>query len=506
MSVAQKDHPPNRLLAISEPDGNGYRAASSANNSRRAHVVLRSLVCADACAVVAAFLLAHIASDRAAGWTEALLLLSLVPTWLILEYVHGMYRRDIGWVDHTTPDEFGRLLHVATVGAWLFWLGAWAAGLGPSLVDVLVFWSFALVLTALGRAAARAISRRRPEYRQRALIVGAGTAGTLVATKLRNHSEYAIDVMGFVDDDGFREPPTRDDAPILGALSDLEAIVLSLGVDRVIFAFSYERDERLLDLALRLRRMSVQVDIVPRLFEMLSPEIEVHSVEGLPLVGLRPISSGHHVRVKRVVDTLLAAVGLVLLAPLLLVVAALVRLDSRGPVFYRSLRVGADGAPFGLLKFRTMRHEAERELERLMRDEEFRKEYARTHKVRNDPRITRVGRLLRRTSLDEIPQVLNILRGELSLVGPRPITTREYGFVQQSERAGGPWSGPRGYWQIPGLRPGLTGLWQINGRSSISYDERVRLDKLYAANWSLGLDFLIMAKTLRSLVTSPGAY
>jgi exopolysaccharide production protein ExoY len=102
--------------------------------------------------------------------------------------------------------------------------------------------------------------------------------------------------------------------------------------------------------------------------------------------------------------------------------------------------------------------------------------------------------------------VLNVMRGELSLVGPRPITTRESGFGQQVERAGGPWSGPRGYWQIPGLRPGLTGLWQINGRSAISYEERVRLDKLYAANWSLGLDLLIIAKTLRSLVTSSGAY
>lgn len=506
MSTAQKDHSPDSLLAILEADGDSSHPAPSANNSRRAHLVLRSLVCADVCAVVAAFLLSHIASDRAAGWTEALLLLGLVPAWLILEYVHGMYRRDVGWVDHTTPDEFGRLLHVATIGTWLFWLGAWACGLGPSLVDAVLFWSFALAFTTLGRAAARALCRRRPAYRQRVVIVGAGTAGTLVATKLRNHSEYAIDIVGFVDDGDFREPPTRDRSPILGALSDLEEIVRSRHVDRAIFAFSYERDERLLDLALRLRRMSVQVDVVPRLFEMLSPEVDVHTIEGLPLVGLPPVSSSRHMRVKRVLDPALAAAGLVLLAPLIALIAALVKLDSRGPVFYRSLRVGADGTTFKLLKFRTMCHEAEGELDHLMCDDELREEYARTHKLRNDPRITRVGRFLRRTSLDEVPQVLNVMRGELSLVGPRPITTRESGFGQQVERAGGPWSGPRGYWQIPGLRPGLTGLWQINGRSAISYEERVRLDKLYAANWSLGLDLLIIAKTLRSLVTSSGAY
>lgn len=506
MSAAQTDRSPEPVLAIFEADGDSSHLAQSANNSRRAHLVLRSLVCADVCAVVAAFLLAHIASDRIAGWTEALLLLGLVPAWLTLEYAHGMYRRDIGWVDHTTPDELGRLLHVATVGAWLFWLGGWAAGLDPSLIDVLVFWSFVLVLTAVGRAAARAISRRRPAYRQRALIVGAGIAGTLVATKLRNHAEYAVDVVGFVDDGDFREPLRHDDAVILGALGDLEEIVRSLRVDRVIFAFSYERDERLLDLALRLRRMSVQVDIVPRLFEMLGSEVDLHSVEGLPLVGLRPISSAHHMLVKRGLDTLLAAVGLVLLAPVLLLVSALVKLDSRGPVLYRSPRVGADGDTFELLKFRTMRHEADHELEHLMENDELKAEFSRTHKLRNDPRVTRVGRLLRRTSLDELPQVINILRGELSLVGPRPITTREHGFVRQGERTSGPWSGPHGYWQIRGLRPGLTGLWQINGRSAISYDERVRLDKLYAANWSLGLDFLILAKTLRSLVVSSGAY
>ncbi len=506
MSAAQQDRSPERLFAILEADGNGYHVAPSANNNRRAQLILRSLVCADLCAVVAAFFVASIVSDRAAGWAEGLLLVGLVPAWLILEYLHGMYRRDIGWVDHTTPDEFGRLVHVATIGAWLFWLGAWACGLGPSLIDVVVFWSLALTFTTLGRAAARAICRRRPAYHQRALIVGAGTAGTLVATKLLNHSEYAIDVVGFVDDGDFREPFPHDDAVILGALDDLEELVRSLDVDRVIFAFSYERDERLLDLALRLRRMAVQVDVVPRLFEMLSSEVEVHSVEGLPLVGLRPISSEHHMFVKRVLDAVLAIVGLVLLAPLLLLVSALVKLDSRGPVLYRSPRVGADGTTFELLKFRTMRHEAESELERLMQDDQLREEFARTHKLRNDPRVTGVGRLLRRTSLDELPQVINVLRGELSLVGPRPITTREYGVVQQSERAGGPWSGPRGYWQIRGLRPGLTGLWQINGRSAISYDERVRLDKLYAANWSLGMDFLILAKTLRSLVTSSGAY
>jgi lipopolysaccharide/colanic/teichoic acid biosynthesis glycosyltransferase len=205
--------------------------------------------------------------------------------------------------------------------------------------------------------------------------------------------------------------------------------------------------------------------------------------------------------IKRAMDILVAGIGLVILSPLFLVLALLIRRDSKGPVFYKHERIGRSREPFGLYKFRTMRLEAcrgeayggdnaEEEFAKLMDNPELREEFAANYKLQNDPRVTRFGAMLRRTSLDELPQLINIIRGEMSLVGPRPLTEGEleryYGVLADDLLQG---------------RPGVTGYWQINGRSDLTYDDRVRLDLAYVGGWSLGLDMLILARTLR-VVTS----
>ena len=181
------------------------------------------------------------------------------------------------------------------------------------------------------------------------------------------------------------------------------------------------------------------------------------------------------------------------------------RLDSSGPALFRSERIGAGGQRIRVMKFRTMRERADDELHALLEDDQARAEFQRTHKLRNDPRVTRTGSWLRSTSLDELPQLYDVLRGRLSLVGPRPITIAEYEQFVRGREGNGSWTGVSGYWDIPGLRPGLTGLWQINGRSAIAYGERVRLDKIYLSNWSFRLDLLILAKTVRALAVRAGA-
>jgi exopolysaccharide production protein ExoY len=214
-------------------------------------------------------------------------------------------------------------------------------------------------------------------------------------------------------------------------------------------------------------------------------------------------------------DLVVASLLLVVAAPLLALIALAIRLDSRGPAIYRGERIGRGGRTFHQLKFRTMRQEvsagpayggsaATEYLHALLTDEELREEFERTQKLKGDPRVTRLGRVLRRTSLDELPQLWNVLVGDLSLVGPRPITERE-----RIERYAGdvdPPDRPLGYWDIDAFRPGLTGYWQISGRSLMSFEERIRLDTAYLTGWSLGLDINILAKTLRSLAVTGGAY
>jgi exopolysaccharide biosynthesis polyprenyl glycosylphosphotransferase len=362
-----------------------------------------------------------------------------------------------------------------------------------------------MILVVASRAVARAaVSRVRPEV-QKVVIVGAGQAGQLVAKKILTHTEYGMELVCFVDAEPIALAPELTDIPVLHRPGALWKLIDRVRVDRVILAYSRQPDEERLDLAHSLRAEGLHVDVVPRLFELLGPEAELHYVEAFPLLGLPPLSSPHGSSLKRAFDFGASVVLLVLLLPVFAVVALLVRVGSPGPVLFRSRRIGTGGRPFFAFKFRTMEKEADENLGKLLEHENLLNEYRRAHKFQNDPRITAAGKWIRRLSLDELPQLLNVARGELSLVGPRPITTTEFEEFVDGASKGGAWSDVRGYWDIPGLRPGLTGLWQINGRSSIDYEERVRLDKLYVSNWRFRLDLLIIAKTLRALVSGAGA-
>jgi exopolysaccharide biosynthesis polyprenyl glycosylphosphotransferase len=280
--------------------------------------------------------------------------------------------------------------------------------------------------------------------------------------------------------------------PVLGTLDDLPHVLPGRDISELIVTDSDFSEEQLLQMVDIAHRCGVKVRVAPKTTELLTQRAEYVPGQGVPLFELRPpVFAGTDWLTKRtfdlVVSMLVVAAGL----PLWLLIAAAIKLTSRGPVFYRDRRIGLGEQKFGMLKFRTMYADAAN----LQRELEQQNEASGAlFKIRDDPRVTPVGRVLRRFSLDEIPQVLNVLWGEMSLVGPRPLPVRDYGLLQDWHR--------KRYLVLPGL----TGLWQISGRSSLTFDDLVRLDFYYLENWSIWLDITILAKTVPAVLSSRGAY
>jgi exopolysaccharide biosynthesis polyprenyl glycosylphosphotransferase len=312
----------------------------------------------------------------------------------------------------------------------------------------------------------------RPQRMRRVLIVGSGRVAASVMARL-NRSANVL-VVGMVDDD----PP--ESARVLGSQADLVRICARHRVDDVVVAFSRKPAHETLDC---LRRLDgrVSVWVVPRLYEMVSWRSDVGELQGIPLVGVAPAQASWAARAaKRVFDVVVAGTLLAVLSPVFAAIAVAIRTTSPGPVMFRQLRTGQHGRPFRIYKFRTMSLDAEQQRTALAERNEV---DGPIFKMSQDPRVTRVGHWLRQTSLDELPQLLNVLRGEMSLVGPRPFP------IEESAKIGG-WAAAR--FSVP---PGMTGLWQVCGRNALSYDDLRHLDCVYAASWSLLWDLRILLQT-----------
>lgn len=478
-------------------------------SGRRAGLVRRTLAAADLLALMLAFLIAILLFGSRSTPTnefdvaaELGLFAATLPGWLLLAKLHGLYDQDERHAGHSTVDEAIPVATLVTVGSWLLYaVSALTRFAEPYPPKLLTFWLLAIVLVVAGRVGARAFCRRRPGYLQNLVVVGAGETGLLVARKLEDHPEYGVHLVGFVEEDA---DELAGEEFLLGSLEQLPEIVRKRNVERVLIAFPNSRLETTTRLVRVLRELQVQVDIVPRFVDLVTAGATIHAVEGLPLISLSPVRADRvSLGLKRCIDVLGAAGGLLILAPAFAWIAIRIKLDSPGPVFYRHERMGLDGRPFRLVKFRTMRASREgeeeneadaAELRRLLEDPELRAEFERSHKLARDPRVTRFGDFLRRLSLDELPQLLNVLRGDMSLVGPRPITVAE--LSRYGDEAA----------TLLSFRPGVTGYWQVNGRSRTDYEDRVRLDIAYVRGWSLKLDFLILGRTAWVLLTGHGAY
>jgi exopolysaccharide biosynthesis polyprenyl glycosylphosphotransferase len=462
---------------------------------RRGWLVRRVLLAADVIGFLVAFFatellfLGNDVVDNVGIGEETLIFVLLLPAWVVAAKLYGLYDRDEERATHSTADEVVSVFHLVTVGVWLFYATSWLAGFWqPDQAKLATFWLLGLLCVVTGRSVARALARRHPAYIQNTVIVGAGDVGQLIGRKLLQHPEYRINLLGFVD--AAPKPMRRDlrDVDLIGAPDEIVEIVRNRDVDRVIVAFSQERHEELLDLVRALRNQDVQIDVVPRLFEAVSSTAPVHGIEGLPLLSAAPTPVPRSsLLLKRALDVVGASILLALTAPLMVLIALLVRRDSPGPVFFRQDRLGMDMRRFTFLKFRTMREGTDdvphREyLKQIMRVDAL-PSTNNLYKLDRSDAVTRVGRWLRKTSLDELPQLINVLRGEMSLVGPRPAIPYELELYapHHFER-----------FIVPA---GLTGLWQVEARAHSTFAEALDLDVVYARSWSLGLDLRLLLRT-----------
>ena len=490
---------------------------------------------ADAIGLSVAFLTAQFfllpsatAPDQLAPALEASIFLFTLPLWLLVAKANGLYEGDERQLGHSTSDEIGPLLQLVTIGTWLvFVVGEVVAFVDIRFGKLVLFWLLAMAAVPLMRVSARSIVSGRASMVQNVVIVGRGEVAELVETKIRHHGGSRLRVLGVVDVRGARDdlhgqsgrergPDDRqleekllaraheangrvdsspgversgknDAEPALTATSILANGVQGEPIDRVIITSMDASPENVVSLIRTLHEKGIHVDVVPRFFELFSPFIGNRGMGGFPLLSLPAVPiSRLSLAAKRAFDFGAALAAIVLLAPLGIIAALAIKLDTPGPVFFRQIRMGSGARRFVIVKFRTMRMEAEVEKASLVERNHYlaSEREPEMFKATDDPRVTRVGRFLRRYSLDELPQLLNVLKGDMSLVGPRPLILEEDRFVKG-------WGRRR-----LSLRPGITGVWQVLGRNDIRFAEMVALDHQYVATWSFQNDLRLLVKTL----------
>jgi len=330
------------------------------------------------------------------------------------------------------------------------------------------------------------------KYSSRVLIIGTGERARELSERLRKQSEWGIDVIGHLDPDPSRIGNTILGVPVIGTVCDIEKILKSNVVDEVIIAIPRSMLTDAEPMAQACEEEGIKLRFMADVFNLEVARTKLIKLGTLPILSLEPVAQDElKLMIKRAIDFTLTAISLPIVLPLMAVIAIAIKLDSPGPAIFVQHRVGLKKRLFPMLKFRSMYLDAE---ERLKEIEHLNEAEGPIFKIKDDPRVTRVGRLLRRTSLDELPQLINVLRGEMSLVGPRPMSTRDVDLFDRGIQR-----------KRFSVKPGITCLWQISGRSDLPFSKWLELDLRYIDNWCLWLDFTILLKTIPVVVMSKGA-
>ena len=330
------------------------------------------------------------------------------------------------------------------------------------------------------------------------IILGAGNAGEIFARNIISSPFTVRKVLGFLDDDESKQGKTVSGLPVLGKLSDFERIQASLHADEAIIAIPTASRRELSGMLSRAEELAGKVLYIPDMYMLNTMSSEMRSIGGMPIISasqglLNPVNRF----IKAIIDYVGGFIALCLLSPFMIYVAWRVKREDGGRVFFLHKRIGQDLKPFNVYKFRTMVENAEEILQEMLKDENLRREFEEAFKFKDDKRITKIGHVLRRTSLDELPQLFNVLRGEMSLVGPRPIVQKEIDLYYGYNTAR----------QIFRIKPGMTGYWQVSGRNDVEdYQQRIDFDLYYIHNWSVWLDIIIMIRTVNEVINGSGAY
>jgi exopolysaccharide biosynthesis polyprenyl glycosylphosphotransferase len=445
---------------------------------RRDALFRRMLLVADVVAIVGAFVLTVALARRSIQLTWVGI--AGIPILIIGAKITGLYDRDETLLRKTTLDEAPKLFQLATLCALVAWLTGGLIVSGTlDRHEAMFLWLALAALLIMARAGARALALRIAPV-ERCLFIGDELSANTIRSKLGSHGGVNAKVVAHLDLD--KVEPWSTDTFSEARLAEIRDLAQTLDVHRAIIAPRSVDAGEMLNLVRTLKAVGVRVSVVPRLLEVVGSSVEFDDLHGVTVMGVRRFDlTRSSAAFKRAFDLVGASFGLLAISPLMLLIAIAIKIDSRGPVFFRQLRVGRHGQRFYMLKFRTMVPEAEAMKESLRHRNEAKEGL---FKIAADPRVTRVGRWLRRSALDELPQLLNIVRGEMSLVGPRPLV------IEEDQRIEG-WHRRR-----LELMPGMTGPWQILGPARVPLREMVAIDYLYVANWSLWSDIKILLRTV----------
>ncbi|HHX64341.1 MAG TPA: sugar transferase [Chloroflexi bacterium] len=424
-----------------------------------------------------------------------IILLPIMALWLSVFAATGLYRDDL----IAGRDEVDRIIHATTMSVIvILFAGQVYPAMRMSQSGLLLIWLLGMGAIALGRHLLRLLVGRIGSaasvagLERRAVLIGADEEGQAIAEQIRTVPNTGLCLTGIVDDTPGAEAGAGSGLRIPESVEALNELIDEERITDVIVTAEALSRTWLPDLFRACMRRGIALHLSTGLFDLISTNIRMTHPARIPLLSPECTRiSGMHAIFKTALDYSIALLGLTLASPFLLIIALLIKLDSPGPVFHRRRVLGLHGHEFDAFKFRTMVVNAD---EWLKRDAALRQAFERNHKMNNDPRITRVGHILRRSSLDEIPQLINVLRGEMSIVGPRMITPEEH------ERYG-KWGT-----NLLTVKPGITGLWQVSGRADLSYDERVRLDMAYIRNCSIWMDIRLLFRTVGAVLRGVGAY
>jgi exopolysaccharide biosynthesis polyprenyl glycosylphosphotransferase len=477
-----------------EHEPESYRRPLQRRSAKR--IAMRAAI--DAVAVSSTFFLASVIRFEimtgvpAADWDYGTITLVATPVWLLLFYLYGLYepRQVLGPVN-----EFKQVFHGVVAGTVVVFIADSALNMNLARGWALLAMGLGLVMVGGERLAVRKILhalRRRGGDTTSTIVVGVNHEARTVARTLERESWLGYKVVGFVDDDAVVGQEVSEGHQVIGSTTELKDLIARHGAALILVAATALDATRLNRLFWELQGYDVDLQITSGTIDLMASRMTVQSVAGIPLIYVRRTGMDRTQRaLKRSLDVIGSGVGLVLLSPLLAAIAFWIKKDSDGGAFFKQVRVGRDGHVFTCWKFRTMIKDAERkraELEHLSEGPGL------LFKLKEDPRVTKAGSALRRFSLDELPQLWNVFKGEMSLVGPRPALPEE---VEQYDD----WVRNRLL-----VKPGMTGLWQVSGRTETSFSDYVRYDLFYIQNWSLSLDLWILWRTLRAVTSTEGAH